>query len=624
MCGIAGYFSPGNKVSASELERMGTALAHRGPDAHAVFTEKSVGFAHRRLSVIDLSSNSNQPMRSSNGRYVIVYNGEIYNYLEIANEIRSTMHPRPVNFRSSGDTEIILEAFALWGPEFVQKLNGMFAIVIYDTEKEELFLFRDRMGIKPLYYYLDGNELVFASEVKALRECSSIVFSLNKEAVHYFLHLGFIPAPLTIYKGIAKLPPGCYMRIGKSGSEVKRYWSLYDKIKEEAITDEKTALVKMSELLKSSVQYQLIADVPFGVFLSGGIDSSLVTALAVNLSSVKVNTFSIGFEEDRFNEAGYARTVAGYMGTSHHEFVVSYRDAINLLDEMFESFGEPFADSSAFPTMLVSKLARQYVTVALSGEGGDELFFGYGAYRWAKRLDDPFIRMNRGIIKKILELKGGNRYLRASKMFEFNSKTFLPSHILSQEQYMFSFAEAEAITGNVMPRGLWEDSSGRTPAGRSIDPMEAQSHFDMMFYLPDDLLTKVDRSSMHYSLETRVPYLDHRLVEFALNLSPEMKYRDGISKFILKEILYQYIPERYFKRPKQGFAIPLAKWLGNELSFLIDEFLSDEMISKYKLVDLALTKQLVKEFREGKTFLYNRIWALIVLHRWCVKYQVSV
>jgi asparagine synthase (glutamine-hydrolysing) len=620
MCGIAGYFTTAEAFSKEDLRKMTESVAHRGPDAVGYFSDEQVGLGHRRLSIIDLSENANQPMVSANKRFVIVYNGEIYNYREIGAELKLKFK---TEFNTSSDTEVILEAYVHYGPDFVQKLNGMFAIAIYDKEKKELFVCRDRIGIKPFFYFWDGENFAFGSELKVFKDIARVPKELNHNAIYKFLHMGFIPAPHSIYKSIRKLEAGTWLKISEKKMESQKYWDLNKKVSSQVLTNEKQAIIRLSDLLMSSVQYQIKSDVPFGVFLSGGIDSSLVTTYAVNLSGVKVNTFSIGFEENRYNESVYAKAIANHLGTNHHEFIVSYKDAIDLIDDVFSIYDEPFSDSSSIPTMLVSKLARKHVTVTLSGEGGDELFFGYGAYRWASRLNQPVINALRGPIAKMLSKAPGS-YKRHANYFKYPHANLQYSHILSQEQYYFSLPELDTllspeffkISGSKSTESLHAFAVQANYLLRSLNPMEKQALFDLRFYLPDDLLTKVDRASMHYSLETRVPYLDHRIIEFALDLSPQLKYNNGIAKYLLKEILYQYIPKKFFDRPKQGFAIPLEKWLKNELRFLIEENLSEETITRYGIVQHKQVDMLVKEFFAGKNYLYNRIWALIVLHKW--------
>lgn len=636
MCGIAGFFSPEKIFNQSDLMTMTNSLQHRGPDASGFYYDEFIGLGHRRLSIIDLSERANQPLFSDNDRFVIIYNGEVYNFSEIGARLKKgTQQHNNIQFKTSSDTEIILEAFVKYGFDFISQLNGMFVFAIFDKQLQELYIFRDRIGIKPLFYYWDGKNFAFASELKSFQEIKTIPKEINKEAVGDFLHFGYIPTPYSIYKNIYKMNSGTWMRVSMSGIEFHKYWDVKGKISNNIIENKEQAMIKLSDLLISSVQYQMKSDVPFGVFLSGGIDSSLVTAQAVMLSSLKVNTFSIGFEENSHNESEYAKAIAKYLGTDHHEFMVSYRDAMELVEPMIDLYDEPFADSSAIPTLLVSKLAKQYVTVTLSGEGGDELFFGYGAYRWAKRLNNPFLMSVRKPLSFLFS-KMSSRYERIGKLLDYESRKNIRSHIFSQEQYMFSTSELKDMLmngyasesyieeQNTQPNLLrgYEDSYENRLVNvkeRKLNSMELQALFDLQYYLQDDLLVKVDRASMRYSLETRVPYLDHRVIEFALNLSPKLKYKNGISKYILKEILYQYVPKHLFDRPKQGFAIPLNLWLRNELRYLIDESLSEKVIKKHDIIDYKKVLELKQLFFSGTDYVYQRLWLLIVLHKWFEK-----
>lgn len=640
MCGIAGYFSATKSLDEISLAAMTNALQHRGPDSSGFFRDDFAGLGHRRLSIIDLSSRANQPMTSANSRYVIVYNGEVYNYREIGAMMSVRSDGSGVNqFRSSSDTEIILEGFSKWGVDVVQQLNGMFAFAIYDKQEHALYLFRDRIGIKPVYYYWDGSLFVFASELKSLKAAGCLNLYYNHNALYQFLHLGYIPAPHTCYHNVYKLPAASYLKIDVTGIQIFKYYDIKQKLSSSVITDKSQAMVMLSDLMTSSVQYQLKSDVPFGVFLSGGIDSSLVTAQASILSGIKVKTFSIGFEEFSHNESTYAKAVATYLDTDHHEFIVSVKDAVSLIDKMLTIYDEPFGDSSAIPTMLISRLARNYVTVSLSGEGGDELFFGYGFYRWARRLSNPVIRMSRKPLAAVFS-RMSSRYQRVSRLLDYQPDRFLPGHIFSQEQYYFSIQEImelanKDIVFNIEDDFLFNDHnvlsfSGDIKSGsrakvseRKLTPMEIQALFDLQFYLPDDLLTKVDRASMNYSLETRVPYLDHRVLEFALNLSPSLKYHHGVSKYILKEILFKYLPKHLFQRPKQGFAIPLNKWLGKEMKFLIDVYLDEAIIKKHSFVDSKKVNDLIEKYISGTEYLFNRLWLLIVLHHWLENNKVN-
>lgn len=635
MCGIAGFYSTDGFFRQENLSVMTDTLKHRGPDSSGQFSDGICGLGHRRLSVIDLSDRATQPMYSSNERYVIVYNGEVYNFQEIGAKLGFISAEKKFVPRSSSDTEIILEAFVQYGNKFIHDLNGMFAFAIYDTLSKELHIYRDRMGIKPLYYYWDGKHFAFASELKALTRLEQIQKTINKTAIYQFLHLGFVPAPHSIYKNIFKLKSGSWLKVTKDGIDLLRYWNLRSKITGEIITREDQAMVKISDLLISSVQYQLKSDVPFGVFLSGGIDSSLVTAQAVMLSSVKINTFSIGFEENRLNESEYAKTVANYLGTEHHEFIVSHNDAIKLIDSITGTYDEPFADSSCIPTMLVSKLARDHVTVTLSGEGGDELFFGYGAYKWAGYLSNPLMSLLRNPVAGVFS-KMSSRYQRIARLLDYNKTTNMRSHIFSQEQYVFSekeiyqilhsdFSEENEISLEIPSEPQMRFINENLQRGdnllsdRKLTAIEQQALFDLEIYLQDDLLAKVDRASMKYSLETRVPYLDHRLVEFALNLSPDLKFRNGIFKYILKKVLYQYIPKSLFDRPKQGFAIPLSEWLRTSLKYLVDYYLSDNIVMKFGVLNPNEVNKIKKQFFSGSDFLFNRIWQLIILQMWLEK-----
>ncbi|MEO8762038.1 MAG: asparagine synthase (glutamine-hydrolyzing) [Bacteroidia bacterium] len=629
MCGISGYFTRNNFFNEQDVATMVQVQNHRGPDSNGTFFEKNVGLGHNRLSIIDLSERGAQPMQSFKNRYVIVYNGEVYNYAEVAAELKFNFDPN-FHFRSGTDTEVILQAFAGYGVDAVKHFNGMFAFAIYDKQEEELYIFRDRLGIKPLYYYWDGENFAFASEIKALKKVSKLNLKVNHSVIPQYLHLGYIPAPYSIYENCYKLEPGHYLRINKKKFEKKQYWSIDKSLSNTVISNEKQALVLISDLISSSVQYQLKSDVPYGVFLSGGIDSSLVAAYASKASGTKINTFSIGFENQTFNEAIYAKQIANYLGTNHHEFTVTVNDAVEALDDYMDAYGEPFADSSGIPTLLVSRLAKKYVTVALSGEGGDELFHGYGAYNWAKRLDNLFINHSKHIISKFLKISSSSRHKRAAEMFAVSDEREIRSHIFSQEQYFFSSNEINKIFKKksislVLLSELlkytdtaFSNSVLDLANKRKLTSQEKQALYDLQFYLPDDLLVKVDRASMHYSLETRVPYLDHRLVEVAINVSTHLK-NSPTPKYILKEILYQHIPKSYFDRPKQGFSIPLKYWLHKEMYFLINDYLNENIIKQVDVVEYEYVQQLLMRFKNGEEYLFQRIWVLINLHQWFVK-----
>ncbi len=610
MCGIAGFYSSSKKISENDLHSMIDAMSHRGPDASGYFLneEKTIGLGHRRLSIIDLSEAANQPMLSHSGRYMVVFNGEVYNFREIAKQLN-------ISTRTSSDTEIIIEAFEKKGVEFVHLLNGMFAIAIYDKQEKKLFLFRDRLGVKPLYYFYNENSFAFGSEIKALLKSAFVSqnIQLNKKTVSTFLYAGYIPEPFTIYNNIHRLPAGSFAVIDNSEIEIRSYWKPEEQVSTQLKSDFNSAKEELKNLLTSSVRYRMISDVPFGTFLSGGIDSSAVTAIAQSISDKPVKTFSIGFKEAKFNESEYARKVSNHLGTHHHEFIVTENDAIELVDRMMAVYDEPYADSSALPTMLVSKLARKHVTMTLSGDGGDELFMGYGAYDWAKRLNNPLVKLLRQPISFSLS-QLGNRYKRGAQVFNYKTETHKKSHIFSQEQYFFSENELSELLKEDFKHELLFNESFNTK--RELSAAEEQALFDIKYYLKDDLLTKVDIASMQFSLEARTPFLDYRVVEFALNLSEDLKKKNGTAKYLLKEVLYDYVPKEFFNRPKWGFSIPLAKWLKTDLHYLIEKYLDERIITECNAVNFEKVKSMVARFENGEDYLFNRIWVLILLHRW--------
>jgi asparagine synthase (glutamine-hydrolysing) len=611
MCGITGFISFENVLGETTLRNMTATLAHRGPDAEGVFFDGICGLGHRRLSIIDLSEQANQPMFSHNGRYVIVFNGEIYNYQEIAEKLQITP-------RTHSDTEIILEAFAQKGTACVQLFNGMFAFAIYDTQKQELYLCRDRIGKKPIYYFWNGHHFAFASELKALFQFPFLKKELNYTAIEDFLHLGYIPRPHSIFEDIFKMYSGYWLKVSRKGLEENMYWDIQACLKKDILQDEQEAETRLKALLKSSVKYRLISDVPVGVFLSGGIDSSLVAALAQEQNSSPIKTFSIGFEEEKYNEAPFARNVANFLKTNHNELIVSTKQAKELIPQLLDVYDEPFADSSAVPTLLVSEFAKKQVSVVLGGDGGDELFLGYGMYQWAERLKNPILRLLRMPIAQLLRLRAKNvSYQKASRMFTYPQRKKLASHIFSQEQFFFSQTEVENLVK--FPITNYEPLLPTQFDLINSNAMLQQSLFDLQYYLQDDLLVKVDRATMRFGLEARSPLLDYRIIEFVLNLDTSLKFRNKQSKYLLKKILYQYIPETYFQRPKHGFAIPLAEWLQSDLCFLIEDFLNRKIVEKYNLVDYQKVRAIKEAFLKGNKFYYNRLWVLIVLHQFLEK-----
>jgi len=618
MCGITGYISLNNSIPSHQLKKATDLLQHRGPDAEGFYfsEDNKVGLGHRRLSILDLSSSADQPMFSSDGRYVMVYNGEVYNYKELTYKLKD----KGASLKTTSDTEVILELFAQQGVQCFKQLNGMFALAIYDIQKHIITIARDHAGVKPLFIYYDQGDFVFASELKAIQSMKKSQLSINKKAIPHFLHLGFIPHPLTIYNNTEKFPAAHFLQIDVNSqsfsnlsSSITFFWKLESKIEMNSINDKKTAKQKLTGLLFDSVEKQLISDVPLGTFLSGGVDSSLVTAIASKVNTQKINSFSIAIDDGRFNESKYALQVATHLQTQHHEFSVKEKEVLELIGTLMPLYDEPFADSSALPTMMVSRLAKKYVTVALSGDGGDELFMGYGMHLWAKRLSQKWVSPARSGLSAVSKIMS-SKYRRAGNLFDYNNKKNIRSHIFSQEQYFFKENELRDIL--IYEKFDFEKINSNTPTDRKLNEEEQQSLWDFNYYLPDDLLVKVDRASMHYSLETRVPLLDYRIMEFAFNLNSELKMKGKIMKYLLKEVLFDYVPKQIFERPKQGFSIPLNKWLKTDLNYLLEKYTSREIIEQHNLLNYSIVEKLRKEYLSGVDYLFNRLWVIIVLHWW--------
>jgi asparagine synthase (glutamine-hydrolysing) len=615
MCGIAGIVSR-EPQGEQEISSMTMSLSHRGPDARrtVVLDRRSVALGHTRLCILDLDSRSHQPFTSADGNFILVFNGEIYNYREVA---AALSRERGVTFRTTSDTEVVVEAFAHWGPEMVNRLEGMFAFVIVDKRNEDVFLFRDRMGKKPLYYYSDNSMFAFASEIKALLKHPH-VFNNRKvdlSLITYVLHVGYVPEPDSIFRNIHKFPSGCWARLTKDMKlALNEYWSLRKLAMHQSPLSFNGAKTKLRSLLTESVIKRMISDVPLGAFLSGGTDSSLITAIASQQASVRLKTFSIAFENSQFDESQYARAVASHLNTDHASYVLKQREAIDILEEYLHHFDEPFADTSAIPSMLVSKLARKDVAVALTGDGGDELFSGYGAYTWATRLDHRILRVLKRPLSFMLQLSARDRLLRIAHLFEGVPDNKLPSHIFSQEQYYFSESE---IFNSLLNRPT--DFSPIVFPDYSKIPRNAaerQAFFDIEFYLKNDLLVKVDRASMYSSLECRSPLLDQHVVQFAMQLPFDFKVRSAMNKYILKKLLAEYLPENLINRKKWGFSIPMKNWLRKELRYLIDDYLNQKITDDIGVFNWSYIADLKKRFLNGQDYLYNRLWLLIVVHKW--------
>lgn len=608
MCGIFGILTTDNSLSESTVRHCTDALAHRGPDNGNVFIaeHKKLALGHRRLSIIDLSEQAHQPIWSQCKRYVMVYNGEIYNFQTLAKSIQKPL-------KTHSDTEVLLEGFIQHGIEFFTKLNGMFAFAIYDTQQDTLILARDRAGIKPLFYYVDDKEFIFASEIKAIH-CAKPDLTIQKELLPYFLHLGYLPQPYTIYQNVFKFPTGNYAVLKGIELSFHPYWKAEQEISHKLITNEQDAIDRLDTLLNRAIQSQLISDVPLGVFLSGGIDSSTVAAFAVKNSDKPVKTFSIAFTEADFNESKYAEQVAKHIRSEHYTLTFNKNDILDLFERYHSAYDEPCADSSLLPTMMVSKLARQYVTVALSGDGGDELFLGYGAYQWAKRFEKTWLKITRPVLHHVIKL-GKDKYKRIGRLLHYKNRHHLKSHIFSQEHYFFSETELQKLL--TQPTfDFSKINQNIFSYERTLNSIEQQSLYDFQYYLKDDLLVKIDRASMQFSLETRVPLLDNEIIRFAWNIPVSLKIKNKQSKYILRQVLYRYVPKSIFERPKWGFSVPIREWLSTDLKHWIDTYLSKTMIEKHNIIQYDIAQYWVKRFLKGEKTVFNKVWVMIVLHQW--------
>ncbi len=598
MCGIAGLID--KTVFASEVERtcrrMTDAISHRGPDDSGIWggSNDGVSLGHRRLSIIDLSPLGHQPMLSSCQRYVVVYNGEIYNYQILRRELEAAGR----KFRGQSDTEVILEGAAVWGiTGMVQKLCGMFAIALWDREARSLTLVRDRLGIKPLYWGHIGKRFVFGSELKAIKAAGTL--EVDDSVFNDYLCWGYVPAPRSIYKSIHKLMPGQILNVRSDGSiSEELYWSASDVAREGTIrrtaVSDQVATDHLEGLLKDVIAQHMLADVPLGAFLSGGIDSSLVAALMQKQSGQKIKTFTVGFEAAGFNEAGHAKAVAVHLGTEHTEMMVTAQQALDVIPHLQHWYDEPFADSSQIPTLLVSAMTRQHVTVALSGDGGDELFAGYERYQRTLALKKALL-LPQPLRKFVCAIIGILPHDRLRKL----------CHLLSQSQ------SADDIFLHLVQ--LWPElgcSYDWPDFGNLLDKMQLT---DLTTYLPDDILTKVDRASMAVALEARVPLLDHRVVEFAWSLPQHMKLRNGTSKWLLREVLYRYVPRELIDRPKQGFAVPLASWLRGPLKDWAEDLLQEDKLTG---LDAAPILRKWAEHKSGRRNWPHQLWAVLMLQAW--------
>ena len=599
---------------------MGDALAHRGPDASGTHLSPDgrVGLSHRRLSILDLSPAGAQPMFSADRSLVLSFNGEVYNFREIRAELEGKGHA----FRGGSDTEVMLAAFREWGVDAaVRRFIGMFAFALWESGTRKLYLVRDRLGIKPLYLARLPGMLLFASELKAVLAYPDFPREVDRSALQYFLEFQYVPGPHAIYRNVEKVLPGHIVEIDQDGEITDRlYWDLFDhwgKAEGRARTEGECE-EELSALLDSSIRYRMISDVPLGAFLSGGIDSSLVVALMRKAASGPVKTFSIGFRESGYDESPHARAVAAHLGTDHQEKICTPREAQALVRRIPDAYDEPFADSSAIPTMLVSEFTRRHVTVSLSGDGGDELFCGYPRYAWVRQ--GNVVRGIPGFLRRplcsLLSRVPIHKVQRGAESVLYDDAAEMYFHTVG----VFERRRLGEIVPEVVDDAhLSYFRTFRDPRCGGI--VERAMATDIKTYLVDDILTKVDRASMAYSLEARVPLLDHRIVEFAAGLPMEHKVHGGGTKHLLRKILYRHVPREMIDRPKMGFGIPVNRWLRNELRPLLSEYLNEERVRREGFLRPAGVERVVREHLSGHRDHQYRLWALLVFAMWLERYR---
>ncbi|MBA2379873.1 MAG: asparagine synthase (glutamine-hydrolyzing) [Blastocatellia bacterium] len=624
MCGIAGFISRDRGASLEPrealLDRMCKVIAYRGPDEQGMVVRGRAALGMRRLSIIDLEGGQ-QPIYTEDGNLAIVFNGEIYNFRELRRELESLGH----RFRSKSDTEVVVHAFEEYGVDCLSKLRGMFAFAIWNFREETLFIARDRVGKKPLFYsQIPNGDFVFGSELKTLLVHGGLTRSIDKSALDAYLTFGYVPEEFCIFEGVRKLPPGHYVVLKNGETSVRQYWDFkFDA--DEPEQSEEYYVRTLREKLEEAVRVRMISDVPLGAFLSGGVDSSTVVAYMSKLSDTPVKTFSIGFNEDSFDELKYARVAAKHFGTEHHEFVVT-PDLVEIIDELVWHFDEPFADSSALPTFMVSKLAREYVTVVLSGDGGDELFGGYTRYT-TNESRDVFARLPHGIRTGVLQklsmslphgapgknylynigLAGNDRYI--DSISHFNGP---------RRRALYAKGYAEELNGTFgIGEELYRKLADAVGGGSAIDKL---LYLDSKTYLPGDILTKVDRMSMANSLEARVPLLDHKLIEFVMTIPSTLKMNGSVSKYILKKAMEGTVPNEILHRSKQGFGVPIGEWIKQQLRARIVSDLRDQRTRERGYFDEKYIDTLLDEHQRNRRDHSHELWMLWMLELWHRRY----
>ena len=648
MCGITGFIdlrrgTPNDALRAT-AQRMADTLRHRGPDDAGVWVDAAAGIAlgHRRLSILDVSAAGHQPMISESGRYVITYNGEIYNFQELRHELEGSSRQRPT-FSGHSDTEVLLACFDRWGVEAsLPRLNGMFAFAVWDRQEHALHLCRDRMGEKPLYYGWMANVFLFGSELKALRACPEFRAEVNRDALALYLRHNCIPAPHSIYQGIYKLLPGRYLRLAgdtRMGTAPVPYWSLKEAVErgvgEPFRCTEQEATKQLETLLRDAVKIRMVSDVPLGTFLSGGVDSSTVTALMQSQSARPIRTFSIGVCDIEYNEAVDAAAVARHLGTQHTELYVNPAEAMAVIPKLPTMYDEPFADSSQIPTFLISQLARRDVTVGLSGDGGDEIFGGYNRHVWSDQLWKTIgwiPRSARRVAAAALtsfRVQSWESFFRmVDPILPAKMKHRTPGYKLHKLAGVLGLQDRAAMYFGLVSH--WIDPAsvvigGREPATAlntsgawKIQPSSIQEmmFLDAVTYLPDDILTKVDRASMAVSLEARVPFLDHRVVEFASRIPVSMKIRNAQGKWLLRQVLYRHVPRELVDRPKSGFGIPLAAWLRGPLRDWAQSLLDERRLRDDGFFHPQPIREKWEEHISGKMNWQYHIWDVLMFQAW--------
>lgn len=663
MCGLVGFWKPSNFSAVDDsviAQKMANRIAHRGPDDAGVWVDANAGIAlaHRRLSVLDRSPSGHQPMVSSSGRYVVVFNGEIYNHQEIRRDLADFTHSRYLGspskedvesagrfaWRGHSDTETLLAGFDAWGiAATLKRTVGMFAIALWDRAAETLTLARDRVGEKPLYYGFQGEIFFFGSELKAFKAHPDFVGEIDRDVICLYLRHCYIPAPYSIYKGIHKLLPGTYIQfpISHSPNDLRSatptaYWSLAEVavngLARPFTGSDTDAITALGEQLKRSIGLQMMADVPLGAFLSGGVDSSAVVALMQAQSSRPVKTFSIGFDEDGYNEAGYAKVVAQHLGTDHAEHYVSPTEAMQVIPRLGDVYDEPFADSSQIPVFLVSQMARRQVTVSLSGDAGDELFCGYNRYiladAWKKIAWIPFgVRRSAGrLIKMVAPSTWENIFQYAGRFLSLPSNMGEKLEKLSSclegvdgvDALYYSLVSWATNPGQLVIRakepGTWLTEVGLKT--KFSDARLQMMYMDCMTYLPDDILVKVDRAAMSNSLETRVPLLDHRIIELAWSLPLSMKMRNGQTKWILRQVLYKHVPKELIERPKTGFGIPVGDWIRGPLRAWAEELLDEARLKREGFFKPGPIREMWMAHLAGQRNWSYYLWSVLMFQAW--------